>query len=130
MVSFRPAPSDPPEPSRRSSQAASYFSHLFTKLSHIGEKTHDIQSHSGEPQTHPSLQEDVAGIGKVAIEQTDMFICSGAVDVVKLLRISRAYLLERAINLGANVLVDEQYVAVLQVLSQSFQLSTADGDVR
>jgi hypothetical protein len=57
-------------------------------------------------------EEGVTSAGRVVIEQTDLFVCTGAVDVVKLLRGSRSNLLEKAIVLGANVLVDEQYVSL------------------
>jgi hypothetical protein len=41
----------------------------------------------------------------------DQFICLGAVDLAKLLRACRATLYNNAENLGANVLIEEQWSA-------------------
>jgi hypothetical protein len=46
--------------------------------------------------------------------QNDIFFCRDAVDVPKLLRGSRASLFERAENIGANVLVDERCVELVE----------------
>jgi hypothetical protein len=117
---FRPAhptppePTQPPQPPETSHPSSpSYVTHLFTKLLHAADafKVHRIVSFSGPPQTHPSLAEEgVTCTGKVPMEQVDSFVCTGAVDVAKLLRASRMGLLEQALMLGGNVLVEEQYV--------------------
>jgi len=71
---------------------------------------------SGIPITHPSL----CGEGRtchrrVPLEHGDRFVCKGAVDVTKLLRSSRASLLEKAVLLGATVLVDESWVCRIRI---------------
>ena len=79
----------------------------------VERKLHHIDSNSGEPQTHPSLLgEGVTCAEKVDLELKRVFICEKAVDVAKLLRLSRAELFERARLWNANVLVNEQYVFV------------------
>ena len=88
---------------------------MFIRLRRTGEKikSHHIDSSSGEPQTHPSLAGDGVTCGeKVDIELNENYVCSGAVDVVKLLRCSRTKLLEKASFWNANVLIHEQYVAL------------------
>jgi hypothetical protein len=70
-------------------------------------KAHHIESCSGDPQTCPSL-EGATVEKKVPMTHSDLFICSGAVDVVKLLRGSRICLFDKALSIGGNVLVDEQ----------------------
>lgn len=85
---------------------------IFIKMRRTKDrKSHHIDSSSGEPQTHPSLAGDGAtSAQKVEIELVDDFICADAVDVVKLLRASRAKLFARATLWNANVLVNERYV--------------------
>lgn len=74
-------------------------------------KSHHIVSDSGEPQTHPSLAaEGAVSERKVPLVQQEHFVCRDAVDVPKLLRAVRGALYEKALSVGANVLVDEQYV--------------------
>lgn len=50
---------------------------------------------------------------KVDLELKRVFVCEKAVDVAKLLRLSRAELFEKARLWNANVLVNEQYVFLL-----------------
>lgn len=71
-----------------------------------------VESSSGDwPITHPGLASDgTLSPCRVPLEQNDTFVCRDGVDVVKLLRLVRATLYEVAQSLGANVLVDEQYV--------------------
>jgi hypothetical protein len=45
---------------------------------------------------------------RVPVTKTELFVCKGAVDVVKLLRAVRASLFEKAQAVGANVLLEEQ----------------------
>ncbi|OCH86848.1 hypothetical protein OBBRIDRAFT_737225 [Obba rivulosa] len=73
-----------------------------------------IQSSSGEPYTHLSL--DAPGAvseRRVPLVQKDDFVCRDAVDVVRLLRLVRASLYEKAEALGANVLIDEQWTCTI-----------------
>jgi len=103
--------SAPPSP-RSMHLSVSTVTNIFVKMR--SSKPHHITSSSGEPQTHPCLAGDgTTGTKKVPIEHTDLFICSGAVDVVKLLRGTRASLMAKAISLGANVLVDEQWTCTI-----------------
>ncbi|KAI0074445.1 hypothetical protein K474DRAFT_1685720 [Panus rudis PR-1116 ss-1] len=79
-------------------------------------KAHHIESSSGpEPQTHPSLRGDNAGVSvrKVPLIQEARYVCADAVDVVKLVRAVRAELYEKAEAIGANVLVDEQWTCTI-----------------
>ncbi|KAH0835851.1 hypothetical protein J3R83DRAFT_9720 [Lanmaoa asiatica] len=64
---------------------------------------------SGRPITHPSLcGEDATCKRRVPLGHGDQYLCKDAVDVAKLLRGSRASVLEKAVFLGANVLVEER----------------------
>lgn len=86
---------------------------VFVKLQRAKDrsKTDSIDFCSGEPQTHPSLSgEGATARSRVPLVHSDLFTCKGAVDVPKLLRASRASLLEKAEYLGANVLVEERCV--------------------
>ncbi|KAI0763080.1 hypothetical protein BD413DRAFT_484725 [Trametes elegans] len=78
-------------------------------------KSHHIESTSGDaPQTHPSL--DGAGAVstlKVPLEQVETFVCRDGVDTALLLRAVRGALLEKAQELGANVLVDEHWTCTI-----------------
>ncbi|KAH7920182.1 hypothetical protein BV22DRAFT_1021700 [Leucogyrophana mollusca] len=93
--------------------AVSTVANVFVKLRRAKERTtkaHHVDSASGDPQTHPSLRgEDATCKRKVPMGHGDVFVCTGAVDVAKLLRGSRASLLEKAELLGGNVLVDESW---------------------
>ncbi|KAG2143013.1 hypothetical protein DEU56DRAFT_939223 [Suillus clintonianus] len=85
-------------------------------LESITSKAESIVSTSGEPQTYPLLQgEGATSKRKVPLVQSDLFFCRDAVDVPKLLRGSRASLLERAESMGANVLVDESWECSIRV---------------
>jgi hypothetical protein len=100
-----------PPPPVRIPLTISTVANAFVKLRRSTSKAESIDSTSGEPQTHPLLQgEGATSKRKVPLVQCDLFFCRDAVDVPKLLRGSRASLLERAENIGANVLVDERCV--------------------
>ena len=75
-------------------------------------KAHHIESSSGpEPLTHPSLRGDGAvSPQRVPLEENVTFVCRDGVDVAKLLRAARAALYKKAVEIGANVLVDERCV--------------------
>lgn len=53
---------------------------------------------------------------KEEIQFHDVFVCIGAVNVTTLLRATRDVLMDVAENLGANALVDEQYVSYFTVI--------------
>jgi len=94
----------------------STVTNAFVKLRRSTSRAETIDSTSGEPQTHHSLQGHGAiSIRKVPLVHTDLFSCRDAVDVPKLLRGSRASLLERAEFMGANVLVDESWECSIRV---------------
>ena len=74
-------------------------------------KAHHIDSASGDaPLTHPAL----AGEGAVSARRVPLmaedvtFVCRDGVDVSKLLRAARAAVYQSAVEVGANVLVDER----------------------
>lgn len=108
--------SSPPSPIRVP-LTISTVTNALVKLRRSTSKAEIIDFTSGEPKTHSSLQgEGATSSRKVPVEQNDLFSCMGAVDVPKLLRGSRASLLERAEFIGANVLVDERCVRLWKVL--------------
>ena len=72
-------------------------------------KPHHLISRSGEPCTHPGLLEG-ASEDRVDVEFIDHYECAGGVNVGILLRATRSSLVERVEDLGANALVEEQYV--------------------
>ncbi|CAL1699488.1 unnamed protein product [Somion occarium] len=110
-----PSPLQSQFPSQNaSSQKSSHlrFPHVADILVKLGRtrKSHHIESTSGEPQTHPSLaREGVTSVRKVPLDTAENFVCRDGVDVIKLLRATRASLLEDAEAIGANALVDEQW---------------------
>ena len=70
-------------------------------------KAHHIDSASGDgPRTHPGLPADGRRVPLVPEDVT--FVCRDGVDAAKLLRGVRAVLFQRALDVGANVLVDER----------------------
>ena len=73
-------------------------------------KSQVVESSSGEPQTHPGVL--LSSPHKLPLSEEGRFICKDAVDAVKLLRAVRSSLFEKAETIGANVLVDEQYVVL------------------
>ncbi|KAL5522436.1 hypothetical protein ACEPAG_8452 [Sanghuangporus baumii] len=87
---------------------------LFVKLRRMQKKAkaHHTDSSSGNnPITHPSLLNDIGELDitkkRARLEIQEDYVCADGVDVAKLLRASRAVLLERASPLHANVLIDE-----------------------
>ena len=69
---------------------------------------------SGDPKTHPNIAEGARNNGRVLVEQRDQFVCAGGVNLITLLRITRVSLMEHVEReLGANSVVDEQYVYFL-----------------
>ncbi|KIJ61811.1 hypothetical protein HYDPIDRAFT_115265 [Hydnomerulius pinastri MD-312] len=91
---------------------------IFVKLRRVKEKSKadSLEFTSGDPITHPSLSgEDATCKRRVPLVHGDMFLCTGAVDVPKLLRGSRASLLEKAEFLGATVLVEESWECNIRI---------------
>lgn len=73
-------------------------------------KSHHIQSNSGDqPITHPSLTgEGAVSVRQVPLYTEERYVCKDGVDVVKLLRTTRAALMERAEAIGGNALINEE----------------------
>ena len=74
-------------------------------------KAHHIDSSSGDaPLTHPALAADGAvSARRVPLTPEDVtFVCRDGVDAPKLLRAVRGALFQRALDVGANVLIDER----------------------
>ena len=93
-------------------------------------KEYPIESSSGEPQTHPVLRgEGVTSARKVPLQDQRRFLCRDGVDVEKLLRTMRAEMLEEAQMIGANVLVDEWYVAYILLNPTSVWLTAEKVDM-
>ncbi|KAF7983213.1 hypothetical protein HWV62_23490 [Athelia sp. TMB] len=104
--------SPPSSPSKRTS--LSDVASLFVKMRHLKERSraHHIVSTSGDrPQTHAALQGAGTTAEQIDMELNDVYNCSGAVDTPKLLRASRAKLMQQAKYLNGNVLLDEHGVS-------------------
>jgi hypothetical protein len=75
------------------------------------QKRHHSESSSGQmPLSHPGLAEHACQ-RRESIERIDTFHCAGGVNVPVLLRNTRSELMELASILGANALIEEQYVS-------------------
>ena len=124
--------SSPPSPlfARSASHSSSGSGHIPLGVSNVANllvkmrrhrkkaKEHHIESSSGDgPLTHPSLAgENVVSARKVPLEEHQTFVCRDGVDAAKLVRAVRGLLYQKALDVGANVLVDEKCVAWLRVL--------------
>ena len=74
-------------------------------------KRHHSESSSGQiPLSHPGLAEHACQ-RRESIERIDTFHCAGGVNVPVLLRNTRSELMDLASILGANALIEEQYVS-------------------
>ncbi len=118
--------SPPPSPliARSASNSSSGSGHMPLGVSNVANllvkmrrhrkkaKEHHIESSSADgPLTHPSLTgENVVSARKVPLEEHQTFICRDGVDTAKLVRAVRGSLYQKALDVGANVLVDEQCV--------------------
>lgn len=99
----------PPSPLRMTLTVSTTVANAFVKFKRARHDALDFAS--GIPITHPTLSgEDATCKRRVPLNHGDRFVCKDAVDVAKLLRGSRASLLEKAVYLGANVLVEERWV--------------------
>jgi len=78
------------------------------------DKAHHIRSTSGdEPQTHPSLTPDDDSPTGPHLSINEFFVCADAVDVPRLLKATRTTLHRRAMAVGGNVLLNEQWVCTI-----------------
>lgn len=111
-------PSSPPSSPRKPSMSIANVANIFIKMRRSSNrvKSHHIESSSGEPQSHPGVVEAMSCAHKEEIQFHDVFVCIGAVNVTTLLRATRDVLMDVAENLGANALVDEQYVSYFTVI--------------
>lgn len=102
--------SPPPSPRTSSSRLSLYnISSAFIRIRRVRQDREIVSTSGPEPITHPSLSNAVS-THKVSVRREDQFVCASGVDVPKLLRACRSTLLDQAGAIGANVLVDEQYV--------------------
>ncbi|KAF9262271.1 hypothetical protein L218DRAFT_867907 [Marasmius fiardii PR-910] len=77
-------------------------------------KNQRVESSSGEdPMSHPGLCESLASPQKASIIHRDTFSCSGGVNLGRLLGMTRERILDRAIEAGANCLVDEKWKCII-----------------
>lgn len=67
-----------------------------------------IEVTSGRARTHSTLLDTTATIHGPRTTQKDVFLCKGAVDLCKLLYLTRRTLYNVAKENGANVLLDEE----------------------
>ncbi|RDX44419.1 hypothetical protein K466DRAFT_556178 [Polyporus arcularius HHB13444] len=121
--------SPPPSPliARSASNSSSGSGHMPLGVSNVANllvkmrrhrkkaKEHHIESSSADgPLTHPSLTgENVVSARKVPLEEHQTFICRDGVDTAKLVRAVRGSLYQKALDVGANVLVDEQWTCTI-----------------
>lgn len=104
-------------PSKKESLSIANVANIFIKMRRASDqvktKPWHIDSSSGEaPQSHPGVLEAAMSDQRKALNHKATFICSGAVNVGHLLRLSRKQLVEIAEEIGANALVDERCVRV------------------
>ncbi|CAA7264297.1 unnamed protein product [Cyclocybe aegerita] len=76
-------------------------------------KRNHIVVDSGEPQTHPTIANNVKEEQQIAVEFTENYVCAGGVNVATLVRATRSELLGRVEGLGANTLADEQWACTI-----------------
>jgi len=102
--------SPPPSPRTSPSRLSFYnIASAFIRIRRLRQDGQIVSTSGPEPITHPSLSNAIS-TQKVSMRREDQFVCASAVDVPKLLRACRSTLLDEARAIGANVLVEEQYV--------------------
>jgi len=112
-------PSSPrTSPSRLSLQN---ISSAFIRIRRVRGGRQIVSTSGPEPITHPCLK-NVVSTHKVSVSREDQFVCLSAVDVPKLLRACRSTLLDQARTIGANVLVEEQYVMTRRLPQSSLMI--------
>jgi len=93
------------------------IANLFIRIRRFEDKaltTNGWELSSGDPKTHPNVAEGAQDQHKIPVEQSDYFVCSGGVNLITLLRITRMALMDRAERaLGANSVVDEQWECII-----------------
>lgn len=113
------SPSPPPSPRISTSRLSLYnISQAFIRARRVRRRKAIVFSSGPEPITHPALSNAVNPF-KVRVSRCDEFICASGVDVKKLLRPCRRALFEQAQSIGANTLVDEQYITTAILLRSS-----------
>ena len=86
------------------------------------QKRHHLESSSGQiPLSHPGLAEHACQ-RRESIERIDTYHCAGGVNVPVLLRSTRSELMDIASILGANALVEEEYVSGPRLIFRQFFL--------
>ena len=109
MMSIKSA-SPPPSPRTSPSRLSLHnISHAFIRIRRVRQDRQIVSTSGPEPITHSCLNNAVS-TQKFSVSREDQFVCASAVDVSKLLRACRSTLLDQARTIGANVLVEEQYV--------------------
>lgn len=104
--------SPPPSPRLSTARLTLYnISQALIRTRRFRNNGRIVSSSGPQPITHSSLSGAVS-TPRVNISRDDEFICASGVDIPKLLRACRSTLLDRATAIGANVLVDEQYVTI------------------
>lgn len=83
---------------------------IFVKMRRAKPAPPELESASGEPQSHPGLSETTTSDSRLPLERTDIFLCNDAVNAPTLLRATRLALLTTAEHMGADILLDEQCV--------------------
>lgn len=96
------------------------IANLFIRIRRFEDKaltTDEWVLSSGYPKTHPNVAEGAQDQNKIPVEQSECFVCSGGVNLITLLRITRMALMDHAERaLGANSVVDEQCVKFFLLL--------------
>lgn len=104
------SPSPPPSPRTSSVRLSLYnISQAIVGIQRIRKSKSIVSSSGPEPITHAALSGTLFQ-KKVHVLRVDEFICESGVDAPKLLRACRSTLLEQAQKMGANALVDEEYI--------------------
>ena len=103
------SPSPPTSPRISTSRLSLYnISQALIRMKRL-KNVKQIESTSGsDPITQ--LSGPVSTV-QVPIRRNDEFVCAFGVDLLKLIRACRSTLFEQAKTIGANVLIDEQYVS-------------------
>ncbi|KAF8802230.1 hypothetical protein BYT27DRAFT_7113345 [Phlegmacium glaucopus] len=111
--SSTPNSSPTSSPSKKHRLSIAGVTSLFVKIRRLEEKAvsaDDLELTSGDPKTHPNVAESAKDQGKILVEQTDLFVCAGGVNLPTLLRITRIALMEHVERqLGANSVVNERW---------------------
>ncbi|KAG7094745.1 hypothetical protein E1B28_005562 [Marasmius oreades] len=121
MTTITSPPTAPTTPNKRRTSLETLVTKIRLPRSPNRDETHKhspknqrIESTSGEePISHPGLSESLASPQKASIIHRDTFMCSGGVNLARLLGMTRQTILERAEEAGANCLVEEKWKCVI-----------------